>query len=269
MAKPWRPALRVYLTGELCFVAGAATLGAERLPGRQGRLATAFLVTERSRPVARDELAELLWPGSLPARFEVGLSAIVSKLRAALSSLGLGRDALSSAGGCYQLVLPSGTWVDVDTAIEGVHLSEAALLAGRHAEAYGPAVVAASILRRPFLPGHEGSWIDARRDVLRAAHLRALDCLAEVHEWNGEHALALRAAQEAVDIEPYRESGYRRLMELHDTAGNPAEALYVYARLSDVVGRDLKTAPGAETRVLRDRIAAGARTPREKVLRNK
>ena len=44
MAKPWRPALRVYLTGELCFVAGAATLGAERLPGRQGRLATAFLV---------------------------------------------------------------------------------------------------------------------------------------------------------------------------------------------------------------------------------
>ncbi len=196
------------------------------------------------------------------------MSAIVSKLRAAMSSVGLGREALSTAAGCYQLFLPAAAWVDVEAAIEGVHESEGALHAGRYAGAYGPAVVAASILRRPFLPGLEGSWVDARRDVLRAAHVRALDCLAEVHEWNGEHPLALRAAQEAVDTEPYRESGYRRLMELHDSAGNPAEALRVYERLSSVVGRELGTEPGAETRGLRDRIAAGRRTTGPKVVKN-
>jgi DNA-binding SARP family transcriptional activator len=268
LAKPWRPELRVYLMGELCFVAGASVLGAARLPGRQGRLATAFLVTERSRPVPRDELAEVLWPGPLPASFDVGLSAIVSKLRAAFSALGLGRDALTAGGSCYQLVLPPRTWVDVDTAIEGVHLAEGALLAGRHAGAYGPAVVAAAILRRPFLPGLEGRWIDARRDVLRAAHHRALDCLAEVHEWNREHALALRAAQEAVGIEPYRESGYRRLMELHDRAGNPAESLRVYEYLTSVIARDLRTAPGSETRALRDQIARRHGAEAENVLKN-
>jgi len=253
--------------GELSFVAGGSVLGADRLPGRQGRLATAVLVMERSRLVPRDELADILWPGSLPASFDVGLSAIVSKLRAAFAAIGLGRDALTAAGGCYQLVLPPPAWVDVETAIEGVHLAEGALLAGRHAAAYGPAVVAAAILRRPFLPGLEGSWIDARRDVLRAAHLRALDCLADVHEWNGEHALALRAAQEAVDTEPYRESGYRRLMELHDRAGNPAEALRVYERLSSVIGRDLRTVPGAESRALRDRIADGQSAERKNVVK--
>jgi DNA-binding SARP family transcriptional activator len=194
LAKPWRAAVRVYLMGEICLVAGDATLRAEQLPGRQGRLATAFLVSERSRPVSRDELADVLWPGTLPERFEVGLSAIVSKLRAAFSRLGLAREALISADGCYQLGLSAGSWVDADAAIEGVHLSEGALLAGRHADAYGPAVVAASILRCPFLPGMEGAWIDARREALCAAHVRALDCLAEVHEWNGERALALRAA---------------------------------------------------------------------------
>ena len=253
--------------GELAFVAGSVVLGADALPGRQGRLAAAFLITERGRPVARDELAEILWPGTLPSSFEVGLSAIVSKVRAAFSRIGLPRDALGSAGGCYELVLPPGTWIDVDAAIEGAHLAEGALLAGRHAAAYGPAVVAAAILRRAFLPGLEGSWIDARRDVLRAAHLRALDCLAVVHEWNGEHALALRAAQEAVDIEPYRESGYRRLMELHNRAGNPAEAMRVYAELTDVIGRDLNTAPGDETRALRDRIVAGQRMTPENALK--
>lgn len=241
--------------GEISFVAGDVMLRGEQLPGRQGRLAAAFLVSERRRPVTRDELAEVLWPGTLPPSSEGALSAIISKLRSGLSRLGLGRDALTSASGCYQLALPKTTWVDVDAAVEGVHLSEAALLAGRHAGAYGPAVVAAAILRRPFLPGLEGGWIDARRDALRAAHVRALDCLAEVHEWNGERALALRAAQEAVDVEPFRETGYRRLMELHDRAGNPAEALRVYARLSEVIARELDTSPGVETRLLRDRIA--------------
>ena len=255
MAKPWRPAARVYLMGELCFVVGETALPADRLPGRQGRLAAAFLVTERTRLVSRDELADVLWPGTLPASFEGALSAIVSKLRAAFARVGLGRDALMAAGGCYQLVLPPGAWVDVDAAVEGVHLSEGALLARRPAAAYGPAVVAASILRRRFLPGLEGVWIEARRDVLRHAHLRALDCLAEIHEWNGEHALALRAAREAIEVEPYRESGYRRLMDLHVTAGNPAEALRVFTRLNEILGRELGTTPGTETRSLRDRIA--------------
>ena len=251
MAKPWR----VYLMGDICFLAGDSMLRGDELPGRQGRLATAFLISERRRPVARDELADVLWPGTtLPERYEVGLSAIVSKLRAALSRLGLGRDALMAADGCYQLALPARSWVDIEAAIEGVHMSEGALLARRHADAYGPAVVAAAILRRPFLAGFEGSWIEARRQALRAAHLRALDCLAEVHEWNGEHALALRAAQEAVDVEPYREAGYRRLMELHERAGNPAEALRVYAQLSSLIARELGATPGVETRVLHERI---------------
>jgi len=237
---------------------------ADQLPGRQGRLAAAFLLTERSRLVTRDELADVLWPETPPPRFDVALSAIVSKLRLALERLGLGRDAVATASGCYRILLPEGAWVDVEAAIEGVHLAEGALLANRHADAYGDAVVAAAILRRPFLPGLEGSWIEARRETLRIAHVRALDCLAEVHEWNGEHALALRAAAEAVDIEPYRESGYRRLMRLHQLAGDLAEGLRVYSRLAHLLNSDLGAEPAPETRALRDALSKKS----QKVLKN-
>lgn len=240
--------------GDICLVSERATVRSDELPGRQGRLAAAFLLSERKRPVTRGAVAEVLWPGALPERYDVGLSAIVSKLRAALARLGLDRDALNVADGCYQLRLPADSWVDVDAAIEGVHLAEGALLSQRYPAAYGPAVVAAAILRRPFLAGFEGPWIDSTRDRLRAAHVRALDCLAEVHEWNGEHALALRAANEAVEVEPYRESGYRRLMGLHERAGNPAEALRVYERLSSLLRRELRSTPGPETRLLSKRI---------------
>jgi DNA-binding SARP family transcriptional activator len=257
LAKPWR-GLHVYLMGDLCLVGAGRVVRADALPGRQGRIAAAYLLLERSRPIPRDELADVLWQGSPPPAFEAALSAIVSKLRAAFAAVGLPRDTLSAAAGCYQVRLPAGAWLDAEAAVEGVHLAEGALLSGRPAGAYGPAVVAGAVLRRPFLPGAEGPWIDARRRSLRAAHVRALDCLAEIHEWNGEHALALRAAVEAVELEPYRESGCRRLMALHDGAGDRAEALRAYAQLAARLSADLGVSPAPETIALRDAITRTA-----------
>lgn len=240
-------AVRIYLGGEPCLANGGQLIGSSRLPGRQGRMAFAYLVCERSRAVTRDELAQVLWPDRLPAEPDVALSAIISKLRALLDEINVGRRALIAASGCYQLELPAGSWVDIEEAVESVHLAEAALRDGRWRAAYGPAVVACAILRRAFLAGADGEWVDSRRELLRRARLRALDCLAQIHELNGEPALALRAAEEAIELEPFRETGYRRLMLLHDGQGNPAQALRVYEKLSSMLAAELNTKPGSET----------------------
>src|SRR5919201_4585206 len=64
MARPYSAAigetlegvLRIYLAGEPCLATGGALIRADRLPGRQGRLAFVLLLSERARPVTRDEL---------------------------------------------------------------------------------------------------------------------------------------------------------------------------------------------------------------------
>ena len=134
--------LRVYLTGELCLTSSAAVVRSDRFPGRQGRLAFVLLAAERSRPVARDELIELLWPADAPAAVEVALSAVISKLRSLLADVGLSRNALTSIAHCHQLRLPADSWIDLEAAVEAVHGAESALRSGAHADAYGPAVVA-------------------------------------------------------------------------------------------------------------------------------
>ena len=247
--------LRIYLMGELCMSGDGRLVRGGSLPGRQGRLAFAYLVDRRTHPVTRDELAEALWAGAVPSSYELGISAVISKLRAVLDDAGIGRRALIAESGCYQLVLDPPAWIDAEAAVEAVHLAEGLLAASDPAAAYGHAVVACSILARPFLPGGEGAWIDRRREVLRTARLRALDCLAQIHSWNGEHPLALRAAGEAVELEPYRESGHRRLMSLHVQNGDPAEARRAYERLSTLLARDLGASPAPETRALLDAIA--------------
>lgn len=242
--------LRIYLTGEPCLLAAGLLIRADRLPRRQGRLAFAFLMTERARAVSRDELTDVLWPEGPPPAHEVAISAVVSKLRALLAEAALDRRAISAADGCYRVELPAGTWIDAEAAHEAVHEAEAALRAGAYTAAYGPSVVAAAILRRPFLPGVEGEWVEQRRDSLRQLLVRALDVLADVHAENREPALALRVAEQAVSFEPFRESGYRRLMRLHRRAGDRAEALRVYERCRRLLADELGTAPSPETMAL-------------------
>jgi DNA-binding SARP family transcriptional activator len=239
--------LRIYLTGEPCLLSGRTLIRADRLPRRQGRLAFALLVTERSGAVRREELADALWPDGPPPAHEVALSALASKLRALLVEAGAHRDAIAVTDGCYRVDLPAATWIDTEAAHAAVHEAEAALRSGAGAAAYAPAAVAAAILRRPFLPGMEGDWVERRRDALRRLLVRALDVLAEVHAANGEQALAVRVAEQAVSLEPFRESGYRRLMRLHHGAGNRAEALRVYRRCQRLLAEELGTAPSPET----------------------
>lgn len=240
--------LRVYLTGELMVESGTAVLRESALPARQGRLLLARLALERTYPAPREELADLLWPGHAPPSWDLALNALVSKLRSALAGLpGLTRDSITQAFGCYQLRLPAGAWIDVEEAQSSLHLAEAALQLSRPEDAYPHAVVANAITSRAFLVGESGDWANARREELAVLRVRTLDCLADCLSANGETSLAIQDAEEALRLDPYREAGYRRLMRIHQGAGDRAQALRVYERCRRLLADELGVSPSAET----------------------
>lgn len=247
--------LRIYLSGRMTIEADGILLGPHDFPGQQGRSAFAYLVGERGRPVSRSTLADALWPAEAPSSWGAALSAIASKLRALLSRAGLdGAAALTSAGGCYELHLPPGTWVDHEAAADGIHEAETALRAGKPARAYGPSAIARQIAGRPFLPGEEAPWIEQRREKLASILVRALECRAEVYLWNGEHAFAVEAARDAVALRPFRETGYRLLMRAHAAAGNSAEALRVYETCRRLISEELGVPPSPETKAVYEEV---------------
>ena len=107
--------------------------------------------------------------------------------------------------------------------------------------------MAAIIARRPFLPGEEGPWVDRQRAKLHAQLVRALDCLSDVWSANGEFALAVEVATEALTLEPFRETGWTRLMRAHAATGNRAEALRAYEQCRTLLTKELGTEPSPET----------------------
>jgi DNA-binding SARP family transcriptional activator len=242
--------VRVYLAGRIVLETPDRTIDEKDFVGRQGRSAFAYLTLARSRPVSRSELAEALWSDNPPPAYEAALSAIISKLRAVLVAAGFDASVLGNLSGCYELRLPSSAWVDVEAAADAIHEAEAALRAGNPGAAYGPSAIAHHIARRPFLAGDDSRWANARRGKLRAIHVRALECRARVYLWNHEHALAVEAAREVIELEPFRETAHQLLMRAHGASGNVAEALHAYERCRKLIAEELGADPSPETKAL-------------------
>jgi SARP family transcriptional regulator, regulator of embCAB operon len=235
----------VRLLGRMGIEHGHRWLDGSALPGRQGRMVLAYLALCHY-PVARDELADLVWPDALTASWERDLSAVISKVRVALDSVDIG-SLLHGALGCYELQLPPTSRVDVEDAVRFVEDAETAWRAGHHDVALAAAATSANLARRPFLPAERGVWIERRRDDLRATLLRALDLLARGLTGGPYHEDALRYSKEAVALDPYRETSYIQLMRLHMSRGNRAEALRAYEQCRALLAHDLGVSPSSQT----------------------
>jgi DNA-binding SARP family transcriptional activator/streptogramin lyase len=236
------------MTERLAVEANGTRLNEQRFPGRQGRILFAYLAAQKGRPVPRDELAELLWGEDLPATWEKALRVLMTKLRALLNECGIdGASALTSAFGCYQLTLPEGAWIDVHAAANAVERAETAFAAGDLDYARAQASTAAELARRVFLPGEDGPWVEDQRRDLRDILVRALECLRDAALAGGEFGDAVRYAGEVTELEPFRESSYRALMQAHAAAGDPAEALRVYERCRRFLADELGAYPSPES----------------------
>ena len=240
--------LKVFLLGRVAVETDGLVIDDACFPGRQGRLLFAYLVAEQGRPVPRDELAEALWGESPPATWEKALTVLVSKVRGLLADLGLdGVTALTAAFGCYRLELPRGSSVDVMVAANAAQKAEEALAAGDLGQAKRAASLAASLVRQPFLPGEEGAWVEEKRRDLAEIRGRALTALADACLRSGDASEAVNWAEQAIVLAPFRETGYRRLMEAHTVAGNRAEALRVYEQCRRLLADELGAYPSPET----------------------
>lgn len=239
--------MRVTVAGRVAVEAGTHSAGETGL-GRLGRTALAYLVCERDRPVARDELADALWGEDLPASWEQLLRGLVAKVRATFASVGLDpAAAVTTMLGAYQVRLPPGAVVDIEEAAADLDGAAAALARGDVAEARDRAASAAAIASRQFLPAATGGWVERRQGELRELHLRALEVVSRAARAECRWGDAIQAAEEAIAIEPFRESAYLALMAAHAGAGSRGEALRAYERCRLVLAEELGVAPSPAT----------------------
>jgi DNA-binding SARP family transcriptional activator len=231
----------------------------EQLSGRQGRAVFAYLVLNRSRSVSRDELVAVLWPDRPPRAPEAALSTILARLRRVLGHSILPADTQVT------LQLPPDSWIDVEAAEDTVTRAEASLAEGSPERAIELAHAGLELVSAPLLPDVQHGWAQQRRTEVEELGSRLLAVIVRGGLLLGGTALegAGRAASRLLDREPFRESGYAMLMEVHAARGDVAEALLVYERLRTMLRDELGISPSARVvslyeRLLRDGASAAA-----------
>jgi pentatricopeptide repeat protein len=245
--------VRIQLCGTLAIEFDAVRLESE-LPGRQGRLLLTYLVAHRLRAIRRDELIDALWPDRPPAATDAALSALLSKLRRLLPPGTL------EGRGELRLTLPPDAYVDLEFAREAIHRAESALAQERWHRAWGASLGPLFTARRGFLPDEDADWVKEIRREIDSLYLRALECYAHACLGVGgtELAGAQRAGRELIARVPYRENGYRCLMQALARTGNTAEALRVFEELRTLLREQLGISPSAETLKLHTELVGGA-----------
>ena len=231
----------------------------DALPGALGQLLFAFLVLNRLRRVDREELLLAVYGDEATRDHRARLSVLLSKVRRITGpELLVGRAQL-------ELALPQNAFVDLEVALDAVHRAESHVAKGEWAAAWGPASLAYDVASRPLLPGHDRSWLDDWRRRLDGIRLSGLECVAAASLGLGGPELpqAANCGRLLIEQAPFRESGYRILMEALERSGNVAEGLLVYDRLRVTLRDELGVPPGSAVQDVYRRLLGegGAATP--------
>ncbi len=226
------------------------------LPGRQGRLAVAYLALNAGRPVTRERLIAALWGEDAPAGHSQALNVVLSKLRRAL-----GAGVIENAGErAVQLI--SVAHVDLDDVQPALDRAFAARDAGDWPNVIEAADHVASAADAGLLPGYEAPWLEDPRRRLEEHGLQALELRGDAGLALGgaELAHAERAATDLVERAPFRESGHLLLMRVREAQGNVVEALRVHERLRTLLRDELGVAPGPQVQAEFERLLKAEQT---------
>src|ERR671919_2044998 len=261
----WRepePRTKVRLCGAPGLVVDGRDVGAEVPAGQAGELLW-YLIAHRAGPIERSELIEILWPEKQPKDPYSDLRPILSRVRRVLGTDSVqGREHV-------RIALPEPVWVDVEEALRAIDAAHVAARGADWERVREQSQIGLDLLNQSFLAGRDGDWVESRRRELDELVLEALELAARgsiAVGGNEELGTAERAARELVAQSPYRETGYRFLMEALAAGGNVAEALRVYEELRLLLRDELGVAPAAELRALHGRLIAGDDAPPVPVL---
>jgi DNA-binding SARP family transcriptional activator len=246
---------RIQLCGRLVVRLGGPRVE-DDLPGANGRLLFGYLVLNRLRRMDRDELLMAVYGADAPSTYQPRLSVLLSKLRRVVGAeLLRGRSEI-------ELVLAPDAFVDVEAALEGLHRAESHVAAGEWAEAWGPSGIAYHVASRPLLQGHDRPWLDDWRRRLEDVRLRGLESFAAARLGLGGPTLpqAEECGRRLIELAPYRETGYRILMEALERRSNNAEALLVYDRLRVLLRDELGIGPGPAVQSVYRRLLGNTTT---------
>ena len=232
--------LTVTLLGGFALTLGSG--GARVLPTRKAEALLAYLAVEPGRRHSRDMLATLLWGDREEAQARKSLRQAIYSLRKTLPDVA---EALFVMHGGGIALNPEAIDADVPRFERLVREGTPETLE-RAAALYCGDLLHGFVLEEP---GFE-DWLVAERERLRELAIEGRAKLLAHQARTGETERAIQTAAQLLALDPLQEAVHRTLMRLYARQGRRATALRQYQMCVDLLRRELRIEPEAETKQL-------------------
>lgn len=226
---------------------------------RKAELVLKCLVMYRDRPVTRDVLMELGWPGTPPDAAANNLNTTISLLR---NTLARALDApiqgtpILHEDGAYSINPALSLQIDVAEFDRCYAEGRAHERAGATDQAMHAYQTALTLYQGDLLLGDlEDDRTVIERERLASTFLTLLGKLGDYYLEQGRHEEAIDYAHRLLQHDPCREDAHRTLMRCFARLGQRSSALRQYELCRSFLQRELEIEPGGATLALYQRIA--------------
>lgn len=211
------------------------------------RTLLAYLAMEREQEHSRELLAELLWRDNDPVTARGNLRRTLSHLRSALE-LPTGMTLFSATKHTIRFI--PNIYVDAldfNQPLPTPSKNSALYHEERIINLYQGQFLAG--LSLPDSPEFE-AWLQLQREALHRRALALLEQLSNRYAQTGDYARALQFALRHIELEPWDESGHRRVMRIYALNGQKNSAIRQYEICYSLIKQELGVLPSEETRQL-------------------
>lgn len=223
-----------------------------------------YLLVCRGRLVLRERLYEVLWPES---EWSPNSSSLKVAIHAVRQVLQIGPDGYAPSG--LRIVHQDFGYtlyaekikVDVDDFEALIEAGNAATEAGKVADAMRFYRDAMDIYRDDFLAGERAEWITEQRQWYKSFALRILDRLSAYALRRADFDGLVHWCRRIIQLDPYRESAYRMLIEMHGRFGELGTVRHWYEICAQRMSDELGMKPAAETERVYRLAMRSIRTP--------
>lgn len=213
--------------------------------GRRIRTVFQYLLLH-DRPIRREVLMDLMWPGHTYDSARNNLNVCLYGLRRVLGALG-GADYVVYRDGAYGLNHDLRWSIDTARFTSRADRMRAAVGRGDATSAIRHGRAAVQEYRGPLLDGEPAVWCTEQRAVFAERYARTLQRVAELQVRTGDVAAAEQSAARLVGEEPCREAAHRLLMICFAERGEQDLVARQFRRCVERLREDLDVPPSAET----------------------
>jgi len=230
------------------------------------RALLAYLAVESGRSHRRAALAGLFWPDRPEAMARNDLRQALFQLRKALGDRQDDRGFLTLAADDVQVNPASEHWLDVAEFNEHIDACRA-----HHPDDLSLCEACLARLERA-VEVYQGEFLEGfslpncpsfdlwQVWTQEACHIRALEALTHLsnyYESRQRYEQVLEYSRRKIEMEPWRESAYRRMMRALAMIGQTGQALQQYEACREILRREFGIAPSQETFHLFEQIQNG------------